>query len=203
MTREIALAFFVMASAMVLFITEWLRPDIVAVLVMLVLPWLGLIEAKQAFSGLSSSAVLSIMGVMIMSAGIESTGLMSKIARPIVQKAGSNEKRLIVLVSAIVGSISAFMQNIGAVALFLPALLGISRQTKIPASRLLIPMGFSAILGGTLTLVASGPMIILNDLLRQGGLAPLGLFSVTPVGVVLLASGILYFLFFGKVVPVA
>jgi len=200
MTREIALAFLVMASAMVLFITEWLRSDIVAVLVMLALPWLGLLEAKQAFSGLSSSAVLSIMGVMIMSAGIESTGLMSKIARPIVQKAGSNEKRLIVLVSAIVGSISAFMQNIGAVALFLPALLGISRQTKIPASRLLIPMGFSAILGGTLTLVASGPMIILNDLLRQGGLAPLGLFSVTPVGGVLLASGILYFLFFGKFV---
>lgn len=200
MTREIALAFFVLASAMVLFITEWLRSDIVAVLVMLALPWLGLIETKEAFSGLSSSAVLSLIGVMVMSAGIEATGLMGRIARPLVRFAGSDEKRLIFCVSLLVGMISAFMQNIGAVALFLPVLLGISRQTKIPASRLLIPLGFSAILGGTLTLVASGPMIILNDLLRQAGLAPLGLFSVTPVGVVLLASGILYFLLFGKAV---
>ena len=198
MTREIALTFLVLASSMTLFITEWLRSDIVAILVMLALPWLGLIDAKQAFSGLSSNAVLSLMGVMVMSAGIECTGLMGRIARPLVRLAGSDEKRLIVFFSALVGSISAFMQNIGAIALFLPVLLEISRQTKIPASRLLIPMGFSAILGGTLTLVASGPMIILNDLLRQGGLAPLGLFSVTPVGIVLLTSGILYFLFFGK-----
>ncbi len=200
MTREIALAFFVLASAMVLFISDRMRSDIVAILVMLTLPWLGIIEPKQAFSGLSSSAVLSLIGVMVMSAGIESTGLMARIARPLLRLAGSDEKRLIVFFSALVGSISAFMQNIGAVALFLPVLLEISRQTKIPASRLLIPLGFSAILGGTLTLVASGPMIILNDLLRQGGLAPLGLFSVTPVGLALLGSGILYFLFFGKAV---
>ncbi len=200
MTREIILVFCVLASAIVLFSTEKLRSDIVAILVMVVLPWLGLIEAKQAFSGLSSNAVLALIGVMVMGAGIEATGLMNRISRPLIRIAGSDEKRLIALVSAFVGSISAFMQNIGAVALFLPALLGISRQTRIPASRLLMPMGFAAILGGTLTLVASGPMIILNDLLRQGGLAPLGLFSVTPVGIALLASGILYFLFLGEAV---
>ena len=200
MTREIVLVFCVLLTAIVLFSTEKLRADIVAVLIMVALPWLGLLEAKQAFSGLSSNAVLALMGVMVMGAGIEATGLMNRVARPIIRIAGSDEKRLVALVSTFVGSISAFMQNIGAVALFLPALLGISRKTKIPASRLLMPMGFAAILGGTLTLVASGPMIILNDLLRQGGLAPLGLFSVTPVGIALLASGILYFLFFGKAV---
>jgi len=200
MTREIILVFCVLVSAILLFSTEKIRSDIVAIMVMVALPWLGLIEAKQAFSGLSSSAVLALMGVMVMGAGIEATGLMNRIAHPIIRIAGSDEKRLIALVSAFVGSISAFMQNIGAVALFLPALLGIARQTRIPASRLLMPMGFAAILGGTLTLVASGPMIILNDLLRQGGLAPLGLFSVTPVGIALLASGILYFLFLGRTV---
>jgi di/tricarboxylate transporter len=200
MTREILLVFCVLATAIVLFSTEKLRADVVAVLVMVTLPWLGLLDAKQAVSGLSSNAVIALMGVMVMGSGIEATGLMNRVARPIVRIAGSDEKRLIALVSAFVGSISAFMQNIGAVALFLPALLGISRKTRIPASRLLMPMGFAAILGGTLTLVASGPMIILNDLLRQGGLAPLGLFSVTPVGLALLATGILYFLFLGKIV---
>jgi len=200
MTREILLVFCVLATAIVLFSTEKLRADVVAVLVMVTLPWLGLLDVKQAVSGLSSNAVIALMGVMVMGAGIEATGLMNRVARPIVRIAGSDERRLIALVSAFVGSISAFMQNIGAVALFLPALLGISRKTRIPASRLLMPMGFAAILGGTLTLVASGPMIILNDLLRQGGLSPLGLFSVTPVGLALLATGILYFLFLGKIV---
>jgi di/tricarboxylate transporter len=200
MTREIALVFAVLAAAVVLFSTERLRADIVAVLIMVALPWLGLLEAKVAFSGLSSNAVLSLMGVMVMGAGIESTGLMNRVAHVIVRLAGNEERRLTMLTSAFVGSISAFMQNIGAVALFLPAVLGISRKTRIPASRLLMPMGFAAILGGTLTLVASGPMIILNDLLRQGGLPPLGLFSVTPIGLALLASGILYFALFGKVI---
>ncbi len=200
MTRDIALVFGVLLSAIILFSSEKLRVDVVAVLIMVALPWMGLLNTKEAFSGMASNAVLSIMGVMVMGAGLEATGLMNRVARPIVKVAGADERRLIALVSSFVGSISAFMQNIGAVALFLPALLGISRKTGIPSSRLLMPMGFSAILGGTLTMVASGPLIILNDLLRQGGLAPLGLFSVTPIGAALLASGILYFLILGKVV---
>lgn len=200
MTREMLLVFGVLVAAVVLFATERLRVDVVAFGIMLVLPWLGLLETKQAFSGFSSSAVFALMGVMVMGAGIEATGLMNRVALVIIRMAGDNERKLCALSSAFVGSISAFMQNIGAVALFLPALLGISRRTRIPASRLLMPMGFSAILGGTLTLVASGPMIILNDLLRQASLPPLGLFSVTPLGALLLASGILYFFFLGKTV---
>ena len=200
MTREMLLVFVVLVTAVVLFSTERLRVDVVAFGIMLVLPWLGLLEAKQAFSGFSSSAVLALMGVMVMGAGIEATGLMNRVALVIIRMAGDNERKLCALSSAFVGSISAFMQNIGAVALFLPALLGISRKTRIPASRLLMPMGFAAILGGTLTLVASGPMIILNDLLKQASLPPLGLFSVTPLGALLLVSGFLYFFFLGKAV---
>ena len=200
MTREMLLVFGVLVTAVVLFSTERLRVDVVAFGIMLVLPWLGLLEAKQAFSGFSSNAVLALMGVMVMGAGIEATGLMNRVALVIIRMAGDNERKLCALSSAFVGSISAFMQNIGAVALFLPALLGISRKTGIPASRLLMPMGFAAILGGTLTLVASGPMIILNDLLKQASLPPLGLFSVTPLGALLLVSGILYFFFLGKAV---
>ena len=200
MTREMFLAFGVLVTAVVLFSTERLRVDVVAFGTMLALPWLGLLEAKQAFSGFSSSAVLALMGVMVMGAGIEATGMMNRVALVIIRMSGDSERKLCALTSVFVGSISAFMQNIGAVALFLPALLGISRKTRIPASRLMMPMGFAAILGGTLTLVASGPLIILNDLLRQASLPPLGLFSVTPLGAVLLASGILYFFFLGKVV---
>ena len=200
MTTEIILTFVVLGITIFLFISEWLRVDVIALCVMLTLPWLGLIEPHEALAGLSSNAVFSIIGVMILGYGVDRSGIMAKVTRPILRVAGSRESRLTGLVSGAVGFISAFMQNIGAAALFLPALLRISKRTGIPESRLLMPVGFAAIIGGTLTMVASGPLIILNDILRQGGQDPFGLFAVTPVGLVLLAVGILYFIFLGRVV---
>jgi len=200
MSTEIILTFVVLGVTIFLFVSEWLRVDVVALCVMLALPWLGLVEPHEALAGLSSNAVFSIIGVMILGYGVDRSGIMAKVTRPILRVAGSRESRLTGLISGAVGFISAFMQNIGAAALFLPALLRISKRTGIPESRLLMPVGFAAIIGGTLTMVASGPLIILNDILRQGGQDPFGLFAVTPVGLVLLAVGILYFVFLGRAV---
>ena len=200
MSTEIILTFAVLGITIILFVKEWLRVDVVALCVMLALPWLGLVEPHEALAGLSSNAVFSIIGVMILGYGVDRSGIMAKVTRPILRVAGSSERRLVSLVSAAVGAISAFMQNIGAAALFLPALLRIAKRTGLPESRLLMPVGFAAILGGTLTMVASGPLIILNDILRQGGQASFGLFAVTPVGLTLLIAGILYFLILGPVV---
>ncbi len=200
MTLEIALVLGVLAVTVVLFVVDWLRVDIVALLVMVSLPWLGLVEPREALGGLSSNAVVSIIAVMILGYGMDRSGIMNRVTRPILQVAGSSERRLVAVVAGTVGAISAFMQNIGAAALFLPALLRISKRLDIPASRLLMPVGFAAILGGTLTMVASGPLIILNDLLRQRKEDPFELFDVSPVGLVLLAAGILYFLVFGRYV---
>lgn len=200
MTTEIILTFVVLGVTILLFVKEWLRVDVVALCVMLALPWFGLVEPREALAGLSSNAVFSIIGVMILGYGVDRSGIMAKVTRPILRVAGSSERRLVSLVSAAVGAISAFMQNIGAAALFLPALLRIAKRTGLPESRLLMPVGFAAILGGTLTMVASGPLIILNDILRQGGQASFGLFAVTPVGLTLLIAGILYFLILGPLV---
>lgn len=200
MTGEIALVFAVLGVVVLLFVTEALRADVIAICVMALLAWLGLVTPAEAFSGLASNAVVSIMGVMILGYGMDRTGVMRLVTRPILRAAGSSENRVIALVSGVVGMISAFMQNIGAAALFLPAMVRISKRTKLPISRLLMPMGFAAILGGTLTMVGSGPLIILNDLLRQGGLAPYGLFAVTPLGLTLLVAGIVYFLAAGRFV---
>jgi di/tricarboxylate transporter len=200
MSTEIILTFVVLGITIFLFVSEWLRVDVIALLVMLSLPWLGLVEPHEALAGLSSNAVVSIIGVMILGYGVDRSGIMAKVTRPILRVGGSSERRLVSLVSSAVGAISAFMQNIGAAALFLPALLRISKRTGIPESRLLMPVAFAAILGGTLTMVASGPLIILNDLLNQGGQESFGLFAVTPVGLILLIAGILYFLILGPVV---
>ncbi|MBN1763593.1 MAG: SLC13 family permease [Methanomicrobia archaeon] len=200
MTPEIVLVLIVLVVTVILFVTEAFRVDVIAILIMISLPWLGLITPTEAFSGLASNAVVAIIAVMILSYGVGRSGVMNRITHPIIRIAGSSEKRLIGLVSAAVGLISSFMQNIGAVALFLPAVMRISKKTSIPISRLLMPLGFAGILGGTLTMVGSGPLIILNDLLKQGGQPPFGLFGVTPIGLVLLGVGIAYFLVFGTFV---
>ena len=198
MTLQMFLVFLILGVTVILFVSEKLRVDIVAIMVMVTLPWLGLIEPAEAFSGLASNAVVAVIAVMILGYGVDRSGAINRLVRPIASAARSDEKRLIGLIAVTVGCISAFMQNIGAAALFLPAMLRISKSTGIPASRLLMPMGFAVILGGNLSMVGSTPLLILNDLLRQGGYRAFGLFSVTPVGLALLAAGVIYFLFFGS-----
>lgn len=197
MTPEIELAFIVVAVTVLLLVTEVVRVDVAAMLILLILAWTGLVTPSQALSGLGSNAVVSIAAIMILGRGMERAGVVNSISRAVLRVAGSDERRLLAVISSVVGVISAFMQNVGSAALFLPAILRISKSTKTPASRLLMPMGFAAILGGTLTMVGSTPLIILNDLMMQSGEEPFGFFSVTPIGVVLLVSGILYFLIYG------
>ena len=199
-TKDILLTFSVLSMTIILFISEKLRVDIVAILIMVSLPWLGLISPSEAFSGFSSNAVISIIAVMIIGSGMDHTGMMNLLASRIIELAGENEKRLMIIISSMVGLISAFMQNVGSIALFLPAVLKICRQKGISPSSIMMPIGFSAILGGTLTMVGSGPLIILNDLLKGGGVKPFRLFSVAPVGLSLLVAGILYFALLGKVI---
>ncbi len=200
MTTEILLTLLVLLATIILFVAEIVRVDVVAIIVMIVLPWLGLVDPGEAFSGFASNAVIAIIAIMILDYGIDRSGVMEQITRRIMNLAGSSEKRLVGLVSLTVGGLSSFMQNIGAAALFLPSILRISKRLKLFPSLLLMPMGFAAILGGTLTLFASSPLIMLNDLLAQEGLSSLNVFTVTPLGTVLLGSGVLYFLLLGKFV---
>ena len=185
-------------AAMLVF--EIVRIDIVALVCMLALGWTGVLTPQEALSGFSSNAVIAMMAVMILGHGIAKTGIMDQFSRAVLKKVGVNRKRVIGLMSLSVGMLSGFIQNIGAAALFLPGILNISRKGKIPASVLIMPIGFAAILGGTLSMVGSGPLILINDLLRNADLEPYRLFSVTPVGLLLLLFGIGFFLLFGKFV---
>ncbi|MDH5353756.1 MAG: SLC13 family permease [Gammaproteobacteria bacterium] len=168
----------------------------------------GLVSTDHLFDGFSSNAVMSIIAVMIIGAGLDKTGLMSKVAGLILHVGGTTEKRIIPIVSGTVGLISSFMQNVGAAALFLPVVSRISARSGLPMSRLLMPMGFTAILGGTVTMVGSSPLILLNDLILASNVAlpadqkmqTWSLFSVTPIGIALITTGIVYFVVAGKYV---
>ncbi|NLO78030.1 MAG: SLC13 family permease, partial [Methanomicrobiales archaeon] len=197
-TPEIILVFIVLAATVVLFVTDKLRVDVIAIIILLTLGWLGLVSPTQAFSGFASNAVISVMAVMILGYGVDRTGMMIWLSRMIVRIAGASEAKLMTLISVAIGLLSGFMQNIGSAVLFLPAVLRISKKTGIPRSRMVMPMGFMAILGGTITMVGSSPLILLNDLMAQGDLEPFGIFAVTPIGLVLLLAGIIYFLTLGK-----
>jgi len=184
--------------AVFLFVVEWVRVDVVAILMMVSLPLLHLVTPKEAFIGLSSNAVVSIIAVIIIGAGLDKTGIINKMVNPIVKLAGKSPSRIVIAISLTVACISSFMQNIGAAALFLPAIQRVSKSLKIPISKLLMPIGFSAILGGTVTLVGSSPLILLNDLVAPFHLEPFGLFDVTPIGLGLVLSGTACFVLFGR-----
>jgi len=168
----------------------------------------GLVDTRHLFDGFSSNAVMSIIAVMIIGAGLDKTGIMSKVAGFILKVGGTGEARIIPIISSTVGIISSFMQNVGAAALFLPVVSRISARSGLPMSRLLMPMGFCAILGGTVTMVGSSPLILLNDLILTSNKAlpaeqhmdTWSLFSVTPIGLALVATGILYFVLAGRYV---
>jgi len=198
MTVEIAFLLAILIITVILLVFELLRIDVVAILCMLALGWSGILEPLEALSGFSSNAVIAMIAVMIMGNGIAKTGVMQRFSRYIVTVAGKDRRKLIGVIAATAGVLSSFMQNVGAAALFLPVILNITKRESIPASELIMPAGFAAILGGTLTMVASGPLIILNDLLMDSNLKPYGLFGVTPAGIILLIAGLAYFTIFGR-----
>lgn len=205
-TLQMGIVMAVLCMAILMFIFEWVRVDVVGWIMMVILPILGVVTPKEAISGLSSNAVVSIIAVIIIGAGLDKTGCMNILARNILKIAGKSESRIMTLISATVAFISSFMQNIGAAALFMPAAIRIGKQTGIPVSRILMPMGFCAIIGGTITLVGASPTILLNDLIDQSNslgilgvqVEPLGLFTQTPIGIALVSSAILYFIILGR-----
>ena len=209
LTNEILIVFALLGLVILLFIFDWLRVDLVGILMIVLLPLTGVLTGEEAIMGLSSNAVVSIIAVMIIGAGLNRTGVMNILSRQIVKVAGTTESRIMVVISATVSFISSFMQNIGAAALFLPATMRISQQLRVPVSQILMPMGFCAIIGGCLTLIGSSPLIMLNDLMGSwwennasslGGepFEPFSLFTVTPVGLALLAGALIYFVLLGR-----
>ena len=182
----------VVGLAIFLFVVEWFRVDVVAIIMMILLPELGLLNSGDAFRGLSSNAVIAIIGVMIISFGLNRTGLVNLAIQPILKYVKTGASRLVIVFSAMIAAISSVMQNTGAAVLFLPAIRRIAtRELKIPISRVLMPIGMAAILGGTLTMIGTSPLILLNDIL-PAGMDKFGFLELTPIGLALTLGGILY-----------
>ena len=216
-SKEISIVLVILVLTIYLFLFEVLLVDVTAITIMVLLGLISwqftffgmsreLLDISHLFDGFASNAVMSIVAVMIIGASLDKTGMMASVANIITKIGGSTEKRISPIISFAVAIISSFMQNVGAAALFLPVTSRIANRTEIPLSRLLMPMGFCAICGGTVTMVGSSPLILLNDLIINSNkslpadqqIEPFSLFSVTPIGLAIVAAAIAYFLILGK-----
>jgi di/tricarboxylate transporter len=198
MSVEIIILFAILITAILFFITEWLRVDLVALLVLSALVLSNLITPEQALSGFSSPAVVTVWAIFILSGALERTGVASQLGTVITRLAGESEVRLIVVIMTLAGLLSAFMNNTGVAALLLPVVLDMSRQLHISPAKLLIPLMASALLGGMTTLISTPTNILVSSALGDAGFSQLALFDFTPVGLLLLLTGIIFMVLIGR-----
>ena len=198
MTPDIILVLTILGSAILLFVTNKVRMDLIGLLVLSSLAISGLITPLDALAGFSNPAVITVWAVLILSGGLARTGVASKLGKFFLKLAGDSEVKLLTIIMLTSGILSGFMNSIGVASLFLPVLIDISRRTKRPPSKLLIPLAFSALLGGLNTLIGTPPNILISEALFEAGLQPFQMFDFTPVGLAILLFGTIYMVLIGR-----
>jgi len=183
--------------AAILLISEKLRPDLVALMVMVALGLTGLVSAEQAFSGFSGSPVITILGISIISESLYQTGTANRLGM-IIQKFGKqNDRRVLFWVMIFSAALSLFMNNIAAVGVLLPAVMTLSRKSQIRPAKLMMPLAFGSILGGMATLLTTSN-IIMSSSLVNAGYKPYGLLDFLPIGIPIIMIGVIYMVTVGK-----
>jgi len=198
MTPDIILVLIILAAAIILFITNKVRMDLVGLLVLGSLAIGGLVSPTQALSGFSNPAVITVWAVLILSGALARTGIASKLGKFVLRLAGDNEIKLLLIIMLTSGILSGFMNSIGVASLFLPVVIDIARQTKRPPSRFLMPLAFACLLGGLNTLIGTPPNILISEALHTAGLNAFQMFDFAPIGLAILGSGIIYMILLGR-----
>jgi di/tricarboxylate transporter len=176
------------ALAAVLLVTERLRPDLTALLILIILSLTGILTPDQAFSGFSQSAVIIILSVYILTFALQHTGVTHWVGLRLVRSVGAHETRLALTLMLTAGLLSIFMNSIAAAAVLLPSAVTIARHTNIPPSRLLLPLAYGALLGGTVTLLTTANILVSTTLVKAG-FQPYTLFTFIPTGLLIVAGG--------------
>src|SRR6476661_3964852 len=206
LTTDMKLVLGLVGFTMVMFLFERIRADVVALVVLVLLGLTGVVAPEDLFGGFSGNAVMSVIATMILGAGLDRTGALNRLAGWLLRRAHGIESRLLLFTSAVAGLNSSFMQNPSVMALYLPVASRLSSRTGLPLSRFLLPLASAIIMGSSLTMVGSSPLLMLNDLLVSANgnlpsgvatLQPLKMFAPLPVGLALLGTCLAYFHFFG------
>jgi di/tricarboxylate transporter len=193
------IAFFaILIVALVLFMTEWIRTDVVAVLVVVALYVTRVLKPEEALSGFSSEPAIVIAGIFVLSGALHATGLSDKLGDWIGHFAGKSLNRAIAVIMPSVALFSAFTHHVTTTAVMLPITLDLAREQKMPASKLLMPMSFAASLGTAITIIGAPAFLIASTVLQQSGRPGLGIFSIAPIGLTMTLAGTLFVLLIGR-----
>jgi di/tricarboxylate transporter len=188
----------ILILAIVLFITEWIRTDVLAVMIVIALYVTRILKPEEALSGFSSEPAIVIAGIFVLSSALHVTGLSDTIGSWIGKLAGKSLSRALAVIMPAVGLLSAFTHHVTTTAIMLPITMDISRERNMPAAKLLMPMSFAASLGTTITIIGAPAFLIASTILQQSGRPGLGIFSIAPIGLTLTAAGTLFVLFIGR-----
>ncbi|MFN2298352.1 MAG: SLC13 family permease [Anaerolineales bacterium] len=202
MTPAEILLLVLLGVVIVLLVHGRLRPDLIALFTLAVLGLTGLVTTREAFSGFGGSAVMTILAISVVSEGLQQSGITKLLSRQIVRIAGRNEPRLVLVTVLASAMLSLFMNNIAAAGVLMPAVIALSRHTRVAPSRLLMPMAFGTILGGMATLLTTSNIIV-SEALRSAGYPPFGLLDFLPIGVFVVGAGAIYLVIVGRrILPV-
>jgi di/tricarboxylate transporter len=198
MTDQMLIVFGVLAASVALFASGRVRPDIVAILIVLALNLSGVLTIQESLAGFGQPVVVLIAAVSIVGEGLVAAGVAYRLGEAVMKVGGGNEARLVALVMILAGTIGAFMSSSAIVAMLIPVVLAIANKTGLNPRRMLMPLSIAALISGMMTLIASSPNMIVEDTLRSRALAPLSFFEWTPFGIAVLATAIVFVLVVGR-----
>ena len=201
MNTDLALVLLLLAAAIAMFVRDRPRMDIVALMMIAALPLTGIVTVGEAIAGFADPNIVLIALLFVLGEGLVRTGMARRMGDWIHQKARGSEVRLLVLLMGSVGIVGSVISSTAIVAIFIPVVLRICKNTGMAPSRLMMPLSFAALISGMMTLVATAPNLVVNaELLRQGE-DGFGFFTITPFGVAILILGILYMLLARRWLP--
>lgn len=195
---SMVVVFLILGVALVLFIVDRIRVDLVALLALLALLLTGTITVTEALAGFSATIVIIIAALFIVSFGLLQTGVAAMLGRLLGRLAANSEVRIIALVMGIVASLSAFMSSTGAVAMLLPAVMSVAKDARKSPAKFAMPLAFGSLIGGMLTIIGTPPNLVVSDALVAAGEAPFGFFDFTPIGLCILVVGVLFMVLIGR-----
>lgn len=188
----------ILIGSVVLLFTEWIRIDLTAILIILMLSLTGILSPEDALSGFSSEPAILLAAVFVLNGALLHTGLSERLGNWIKRLAGTSLERAVAVVMPSVALLSAFTHHVTITVLMLPPMLKFSRENEIPASKLLMPLSFAASLGTAITIIGAPAFLIADGLLRQAGRNGLGIFSIAPIGLTISLAGTIFFLLLGR-----
>ena len=197
-TLHLIIVFALVATVFTAFLREWASPDLVALSAMGVLLVTGILSADETLAVFSNSAPVVIGCMFVLSAGLERTGAIDSLAHVFMRLAGKNEWRALLALALLIVPLSAMVNHLPVVVVFVPVILALARNTDLKASRLLIPLSFFSILGGTCTLIGMKTNLLVNGIAHRRGLPQFGMFEITPLGLIYAAVGVAYLLIFAR-----